>query len=595
MKPKSPLDTIDDAVLRLTVSVNGNPVKDEYGIQTIQVVHAVNKISYAELVLQSKVDLASGEIPISDSDDFSPGNSINITAGYGSAGEQSIFNGFIINHAMEINPECHFILRIVCRHAAVAMTFNESEATFFNKTDSDIIAAITNNYGLRVSVDKTANQQETVVQRMGTDWDLILSRCHFNGFMVCMDGDTMRIGKPLIGEAPVLRIAAGESIISFEASISAGHQPPAIKVSSWNSNTQATVNSIAREPAVNAQGNISAATLSGMLSQTGLHLVTAAPLKKDELQSWADAELLWKRLSATRGKVTFIGNATVKTGNLVELEGVGKKFNGNAFVSAVMHTMDAGTWNTTVTFGLEYSPVHTRSGLSIAPGTIHGLQAATVKKIGEDPVSGYRILVNMANSADSQTGIWARMAGFYASSSAGAVFWPEVGDEVIVGFLENDPRFPVILGSLFSAKNQPPVEAGDANNHIKSLTTKSKMRLSFDEQKKVITITTPGNNSITISDEDKAISIADQNSNLIKLSKDGIVLNSASDISLKATGNISMDASGKISVTAGQDVVVAGLNVTHEAAIGFTGKGTATAEISASGQTTIKGAIVMIN
>jgi hypothetical protein len=37
------------------------------------------------------------------------------------------------------------------------------------------------------------------------------------------------------------------------------------------------------------------------------------------------------------------------------------------------------------------------------------------------------------------------------------------------------------------------------------------------------------------------------------------------------------------------------VNVSCEALAGFTGKGAATAELSASGQTTIKGAIVMIN
>jgi uncharacterized protein involved in type VI secretion and phage assembly len=39
-----------------------------------------------------------------------------------------------------------------------------------------------------------------------------------------------------------------------------------------------------------------------------------------------------------------------------------------------------------------------------------------------------------------------------------------VDDEVIVGFLESDPRFPVILGSLFSEKNKPPDE-GDSTAH----------------------------------------------------------------------------------------------------------------------------------
>ena len=43
------------------------------------------------------------------------------------------------------------------------------------------------------------------------------------------------------------------------------------------------------------------------------------------------------------------------------------------------------------------------------------------------------------------------------------------------------------------------------------------------------------------------------------------------------------------------DVNVEGMNVNHTASAGFTAKGNATAELSASGQTTVKGAMVMIN
>ncbi|WP_459613983.1 phage baseplate assembly protein V [Dickeya oryzae] len=54
-------------------------------------------------------------------------------------------------------------------------------------------------------------------------------------------------------------------------------------------------------------------------------------------------------------------------------------------------------------------------------------------------------------------GLWARLASYYASSGIGAQFMPEVGDEVILGYFNNNPSDPVILGSLYSSKNPPPV------------------------------------------------------------------------------------------------------------------------------------------
>jgi len=98
-----------------------------------------------------------------------------------------------------------------------------------------------------------------------------------------------------------------------------------------------------------------------------------------------------------------------------------------------------------------------------------------------------------------------------------------------------------------------------------------------------------------LSDDAKSIEIVDQNGNSIKMTSDGIVLKSGKDITLDATGNITLKATGKIAVTATQDAAISGMNITNTAQMGFTAKGNATAEISAAGQTTVKGGIVMIN
>ena len=106
-----------------------------------------------------------------------------------------------------------------------------------------------------------------------------------------------------------------------------------------------------------------------------------------------------------------------------------------------------------------------------------------------------------------------------------------------------------------------------------------------------ITIHTPAKNTITMSDEGKSITVADQNKNKVVLDNGGIELSSVKDIKLTAKGNISLSATGKVNIDAKSDVAVNGTNVKVTAKV----KGNATAELSASGQTTVKGAMVMIN
>ena len=125
--------------------------------------------------------------------------------------------------------------------------------------------------------------------------------------------------------------------------------------------------------------------------------------------------------------------------------------------------------------------------------------------------------------------------------------------------------------------------------------TKSNLKLEFDDENKVITLTTPENNRVIISDKDKSILLQDQNDNKVELGPDGIVLDSPKDIKISAKGKVTIDAVGTIRMTSKADVAVEGMNVNHTAKIGFVAKGSASAELSASGQTTVKGAMVMIN
>ncbi len=591
---------IADATVRFTVKANGSPIKDIYPVVSVYVHHELNKISYAEIVLIDGT-VESADFPISESNDLVPGNTIEITAGYGSIAEVSIFSGIIVKQGIKINPDEATHLIITCKHKAVLMSFEKKETQFNKLADSTIIKNIVSGYtGLSVTVDATSSTQEVSFQKLATDWDFILARADFYGYVVSFDADKIIVGYPSVSSSAVLRVAFGESLLSFNAELNAEHQATGVKVSGWDIKNQKLLDANATEPALNKQGNLSAKTLSSKLSQAKTILTSNTPLLSSDLKYWADATLLRMRLAALKGEISFIGNAAVKPNTIIDIEGVGDRFNGSAYISSVSHNIINGNWTTTAKFGLETKRVYEQTGFSYTDTlgqipAIKGLQIGTVKKIYDDPESQCRVLVNLQSNAINQDGIWARVANFYATNEAGAFFFPEIGSEVVIGFLESDPRYPIILGSLYSSSTKAPTSPVDNNNDIKTIVTKNKLKITFNDKDKVTKIETPGSNSITFSDKDKSIEIADQNSNTVKMTSGGIDLNSRKNITIKATGNIELNATGKLSLTAAQDVSVAGLNIANTAKVGFTAKGNATAEISASGQTVVKGGIVMIN
>ena len=129
-------------------------------------------------------------------------------------------------------------------------------------------------------------------------------------------------------------------------------------------------------------------------------------------------------------------------------------------------------------------------------------------------------------------GTWARMASLDAGNERGSFFRPEIGDEVVLGFLNDDPRDAVILGMLNSSDKPAPVKAQD-DNHEKGFYTRDKLKLVFNDDLKSIRFETPKGNVVQLSEEKGHIFVADENGNKVELNTDGIAMESARDITIK--------------------------------------------------------------
>ncbi|WP_172330717.1 phage baseplate assembly protein V [Mangrovicoccus sp. HB161399] len=82
----------------------------------------------------------------------------------------------------------------------------------------------------------------------------------------------------------------------------------------------------------------------------------------------------------------------------------------------------------------------------------------------DDPDGQGRVEIELHawNGAGGQEGrSWARVAQPFAGSGYGAVFVPDVDDEVLVAFLDGDSRCPVVIGSFYTGNRHPPETAAE--------------------------------------------------------------------------------------------------------------------------------------
>ena len=96
---------------------------------------------------------------------------------------------------------------------------------------------------------------------------------------------------------------------------------------------------------------------------------------------------------------------------------------------------------------------------------VQGLQSAVVvgpsgEEIHTDKYGRIRVQFHWDREGenDEKCTCWVRVSQSMAGTQWGAHFWPRIGHEVLVAFIEGDPDQPVIVGSLYNDVNMPPYE-----------------------------------------------------------------------------------------------------------------------------------------
>lgn len=587
-----------EGVLRITVEANGTKFQN-LPLLGITVRHAFNRIPWAEIVLRDG-DMPTGKFKRADAADFVPGTAVTISAGYGDK-ETQIFSGIVVRYGLKIDGQNDSRLIIECRDKATKMTIGRKNANYVDKTDSDVMTTLIGNHGLSATVTSTTLSYGELVQYYSSDWDFLLARAEFNGMLVNVEDGAVTVKAPDASGDPVFGPKWGRDLYEFSADVDARMQYVQTQATAWDPATQDIVQGSEAKPGtLSGQGNLTGSTLADVASPPTFGLQTGTTQVKDSLTTWAKATQTKAELARIRGHMRCMGTAQAKPGVVAGVSGVGTRFAGKVFVTAVEHALVGGFWHSDVEFGMDphWHPhgddVEAPAAAGLLPG-VSGLQIGVVIKLDGDPLDAQRIQIKLPVMQAATEGVWARLIQGYASNGFGAFFVPEINDEVIVGYLNDDPCHPVILGAVYSGKNKPAYTI-EAANDTKAIVTRAKHVIEFNEKDKIITVTTPGKNKVVIDDSTKSILIQDQNNNSIKLSPDGIACDSPKDITLNAKGSIKMTAVGNIEMTSqSADIKAGALNINCEAQVGFVGKGAASAELSAAGQTTVKGAMVMIN
>ncbi len=572
-------------VISYTILSEGNEIPHAFELVSIQTNSEVNRINTAVLIFKDGSP-ADEEFELSNQEEFVLGNQIEIKLGYAQNNE-CVFKGVIVKHKIGARGQQSY-LEVFCKDKSYVLTNTQKCTVFLEKTDGDIIEDIVSEAGLESEVETTSFVHSQMVQYNSTNWDFIINRAESNGQIVIGTKGKLKTQKPEVKETADLELVFGATIIDFETELDATFQEEELVSRSWDYSTGEALENVMNVEDLSKVGNLSSNSIATATGFDKAESFLSALNKSEELEKVAEAEQQRRRLSKMRGSLSCQGTSTVEAGCTISLNGLGNRFNGNVFVSGVSHVMRGGDWITHLQLGLseknhleKFKPMP-KSAFNI-PRT-HGLEIGKVVDL-DDPDGEFRVQVEMP-VFNNEGKVWARVAQPDAGNERSLFIRPEIGDEVVLGFLNNDPRYPIILGGVHSSNSPSPIEQNSENNE-KGFVTRSNLKLIFNDDEKSILVETPGGNSVVLSDQDESIKMTDQHGNKIVMDQSGI--------SIQSAGEVSISSSGETEIKAGSDVNIEGINVNASAQAQFKAEGSAGAELSTSGSAVVKGSIVQIN
>jgi Rhs element Vgr protein len=567
-----------DTIPGFTILKNGSEIPNA-SIFSVSIEFTVASIPKAVIQIDDG-SWSQRKFGLSNGSDWRIGEKLEIKIGY-SQQHELVFTGIIVKHTISASEGSGSRLVVELRHKYYLSSIKKLNRIFLEKSDSDCINEILSEYSFSAQVDDLSEKHRQMIQYYSSDWDFLNLRAEANQLLVFPKNDKIIFTKNIVEQSEKLNLGFGDNIAKINLEVDNRHAFEEFSVKSWNHEDQKIVQSDSSINLSKTIGDLSAIEIAENSKHKNKDITGFGTLSESEAEALANTNFQTAELIKVRGTIKCNGCGQIEIGDWVKLEGLSEPFNGKVFVTGVLHELSLGKWYTTFQIGLlperyfqRFDNIVEAPALGLLP-SVHGLQIGIVSKLESDN-DDEKILVQLPNLLEGQDAVWARCARIDAGKDRGWVFRPEIGDEVILGFINDDPRQAIILGAMHSSKNPSEIKAADDNHH-KGYVSREKLKFLFDDEKKIISILTP--DATIVLDDDAKKLIVKNPDNEIELSPNGIKLESQKDIKIKSTG----------------DIDIQGMNVKIKGDGQLEVEGSGGTKVSSSGITEIKGSMVKIN
>jgi uncharacterized protein involved in type VI secretion and phage assembly len=513
----------------------------------------------------------------------------------GLAGNVDLFKGLVTGISLE-QEAAVTELTVTVDDASYKLGQNTQNTAFLNSTYSDVISQMVGSTGLQSDITATSPAHAYLLQT-GTNLaylDWIVGRC---GMVWWVDNGKLLVKKAGTSTGTTT-LKLGETLQRLSTRASGLHTGK-VTVTGWDPAQQAAIANVASATTTAESSLVSSYPGRTSSSGTGIKVSGASPLTADEAKEVSETMLTESAAAAVTTRGSCLVNGAIKPSSTVEIQNAGPA-SGSYLVTRVQHVYNSGGFHTHFTAG----PIRPEGLVDLlggppeaSGGTISGLLVGVVTNISDDQKLG-RVKVKFPTIGSDIESEWARVVTLGGGPKRGVVFQPEVNDEVLVGFEQGDTRRPVVLGGLFSKKNELPTSDNVGSGAVEYRRINSRVGHLIEladgtsPDKKHILLKTSNGHLIRLGEDKLELTVANKPVSIsngqakIEFSDSGDITIQGVNINIKASANVKVEGI-EVGAKGSASAKLEGAMVEVKAS------GTAT--VDGGGMLTVKGGTVAIN
>jgi phage protein D len=281
-----------------------------------------------------------------DLDIFKPGDEIGLALGTDLTNK--IMVGDITVMDLEFAEHSVMVLRGYDRMHR--LRYGTKRRSFKNIKDSDLVAELAREAGLKAATDQTAVSYPYLFQNNQSNYQFLLERAGRLGYEMLVRDRTLYFRKSGANKAPVVKLEYGVSLDRFTVQLKALAEGSEVEVRGWDVKNKRGIVSKAgsgNEDTI-MKGKESGYQISGKAFGDSPEIITdqavISSVDADQLAK-AKYNMDLKEFITFEGQCT--GNTALRAGETVEIRGIGKRFSGVYYIVSTNHTVDKNGYVTT--------------------------------------------------------------------------------------------------------------------------------------------------------------------------------------------------------------------------------------------------------